>query len=197
MHGGVAAIFGIMAISLINIHNEKKIQAFCIAFMTTALIHCFFNQFLLSPLLSTIIIFSVVPLSLIFIFQTNEQSLRKWISTELDSEIELLMMINEGKFSESKPGKYLLSIKERFSQLVFLDMLCLIRIYIELSVRAKSILMLKESGFSIENDVDIKGKLMEYESLKKNIGKTGMLALAPLIDRNRMSKWQLEMLNAK
>ena len=74
------------------------------------------------------------------------------------------------------------------------DLLCYIRIYLELSIRAKTNLMLKESGFPVKND-DVKDKLNELKYLTKNIGKAGLLAISPILRMNKKDVWKLNQLN--
>jgi hypothetical protein len=65
-------------------------------------------------------------------------------------------------------------------------MLCFIRLYLELSLKAKAILMLKEAGISWPSDPALKTEFKEMAYLKKNIGKAGKLALDPILNkRNR------------
>ena len=73
-------------------------------------------------------------------------------------------------------------------------MLCYLRLQTELSLRAKGILMLRESGFPVKKDVEVDSKLEEIRSLKESIGKTGQLALSPILHSSAHDIWQLHML---
>ncbi|MGD9898927.1 MAG: hypothetical protein AB7T22_07330 [Calditrichaceae bacterium] len=53
---------------------------------------------------------------------------------------------------------------------------------------------MKENGFPVLFDDEISEKLEELDFLGKNIGKTGKLALSPIIHRSNHDHWQLSVL---
>jgi hypothetical protein len=162
--------------------------------LAAVIIHGIFNQFLVSPLVSTVIIILLVPLSCIFIFNSNERSIRKWLELEFDSEVSMLRMIRKGQFSQTKTGRFLVSLKAHFPGEVVLDMYCFISLYLELSIKAKSIMMLKENDMAVPSDPDLPDKLRELKALKKSIGRGGYLAIAPVLRMNRKDLWKLYLL---
>ncbi|MGE5499001.1 MAG: PrsW family glutamic-type intramembrane protease [Syntrophothermus sp.] len=194
MHGGTAAVFAIIVLS--GNENEKRLGKWLRGFALAAFIHAFYNQFIISPLYSSLLVILILPVLIIYIFDRGERSLRNWMELELDSEIKLMLMIRKGEFAATRPGKYILSIKDRFSKEVTFDMLCYIKLYIELSIKAKSILMLNESGLSVERGNDgAAEKLDELKQLEKNIGRAGIYAIAPVLRMNRKDLWKLNMLS--
>ncbi len=74
------------------------------------------------------------------------------------------------------------------------DMLCYLKLSSELSLRAKGVLMLHENGFAVKKDPDVNAKLDELRYLKQSIGKTGELALKPILNHSSHDLWQLQML---
>jgi len=78
-------------------------------------------------------------------------------------------------------GQYLQSLKEKFPGELVADMLCMLRIHLELSIRAKGILLMREHGFKPKEEPDIRDKFAELEYLEKSVGKTGMLAIKPFL----------------
>jgi len=193
MHGGATAIVVIFAMSLIN-QNKYKFYLFIPGLVFAIILHALFNQFLLTPIISTLIVLIAVPLSIILIFQKNEKSLQNWLEVEFDSEVKLLSMIKKGKFAKTKTGEFLLSIKNRFEKEVVFDMYCYISLYLELSIRAKSNLMLKENGLPIKKDEGLKNKMKELKALQQNIGKTGLLAISPVLRMSKKDLWKLSLL---
>jgi RsiW-degrading membrane proteinase PrsW (M82 family) len=191
MHGGTTAVFGIMAIQT---QDKIKLKNLLFGYLLAVLIHGLYNQFFILPVVSALAIFFALPIIIISIFQQNENSLKKWLEIEFDTEVQIIKMIKDGMFAETKIGKYVLSIKSRFTAEVVLDMLCYIRIYIELSIRAKSNLLLKESGFPVKKDPEISEKLKELNFLQRNIGKTGILAISPILRMNKKDVWKLNQL---
>jgi hypothetical protein len=73
-------------------------------------------------------------------------------------------------------------------------MLCYLRLNAELSMRAKGMLMLRENGLPVRHDEETSRKLAELEYLQKTIGRTGQLALAPILHRSTHDLWQLQLL---
>ena len=65
----------------------------------------------------------------------------------------------------------------------------------ELAVRAKGILLLRESGLPDPPiDDETRGRLTELAQLERAIGKTGLLALRPLMMATGKEIWQLTLL---
>ncbi|MEK6571657.1 MAG: hypothetical protein AABZ61_09815, partial [Bacteroidota bacterium] len=89
------------------------------------------------------------------------------------------------------------SLKNRFPGELVADMLCLLRLQVELSIRAKGILLMREAGFRVTPDPEIKEKFTELAYLEKSIGKTGQLAILPFIHTSSRELWQLHMLGKK
>jgi hypothetical protein len=76
-------------------------------------------------------------------------------------------------------------------------MLCLLRLHGELALRAKGILLLRESAIEEPPlDDETRDKLAELAQLKRAIGKTGLLALRPLMMATGKDIWQLKLLGA-
>jgi hypothetical protein len=114
-----------------------------------------------------------------------------------DTDAELLDMINTGKTSETRVGEYFKSLQSRFSGEVVADMLCMLRIHLELSVRAKGMLLMKEAGFKVPPDPDIEERITELRYLEKSIGKTGRFAISPILNMSDKELWELHMLGKR
>jgi RsiW-degrading membrane proteinase PrsW (M82 family) len=193
MHGGATSI--IMIFTMLSINTSKNLIVDVLKGAVIAVgLHMFYNLFIINPLVSTLLIMVCLPFLFLLLFRWNEQSLRKWLEVEMDTEVEMMRMIRAGKFSHTKSGEYLLSIKEKFSNEVVFDMLCYIQLYIELSLQAKSNMMLRETGFPISKDPNIQAKFNELEALKKNIGKTGLIAISPILRMSYKDLWKFNML---
>ena len=193
MHGGTTAIFGIMTMSALN-RQANLFIAVMLGILIAVFIHGIYNQFLISPLLSTLVIVILIPVVISLIFQNSEKHIRNWLEMEFDSEVRLLKMIRKGRFSETKSGEFLRSIKNHFHKEIVFDMYCFISLYLELSIKAKSLMMLKENDMTITPDPEIPDKLRELKSLRKSIGKSGYLAISPILRMNRKDIWKLSLL---
>jgi len=196
MHGGTTAIFAILIISSLN---RQAFFGFALLYGAVAavFIHACFNALTEWPVFATVFILTVIPLALVMSFQFNENAIRKWLEMEFDSEVSMLTMIRKGRFSETRTGQYLLSIRNHFPAEVVFDLYCFISLYTELSIKAKSIMMLRENDFVVSPDPEIQSKLKELKSLRKQIGNSGYLAIAPVLRMNRKDLWKLSMLSSE
>ena len=194
MHGGCTAVFSVIVIGGKS-RGDLRLKTYLPAYLSIFMIHSAFNHFLVHPLFQTIGILILLPVFFILIFEYNEKQLQNWLELEFSSEIDLLSSMKEGRFSQTKSGAYLQSIRDRFQPETMVDMYCYLRTYLDLSIKAKRNLMLRETGLPIILEEDISDKLQELKILKKNIGKIGEMALSPLIRINYRDIWKLNTLN--
>ncbi|MFQ5798246.1 MAG: PrsW family glutamic-type intramembrane protease [Bacteroidota bacterium] len=197
MHGGTTAILGIISKNLSDRHSSDKLRVFLPGLAVAIIIHSFFNHFFFSPQVTTVIQLVVLPLIVLIVFDQSEKSLRDWLEMGLDTDAHVLEMIITGNISESRIGIYLKSLQGRFPGEVVADMLCLLRIHLELAIRAKGILLMREAGFRTTPDPEIKAKFDELKYLEKSIGKTGKLAILPFLHTSSRDLWQLHFLGTK
>jgi len=192
MHGGATSILAILLMQAKEKHLNL-FKYFIIGWIVAVLIHSLYNYFLVSSVVSMVIILVVVTVIEIVILKLNERMLRDWLELEFISEVKLLGMIKKGEFLKTKSGEYMVSIRDNFSKLVVLNMMSYISIYVELSIKAKSNLMLNEVGMPGLKDKDIQIKLSELKSLEKNIGRTGLIAISPIlrVSKKNLIKWSL------
>lgn len=194
MHGGATAIFGVMARALSERDRLHATLAYIPGLAIVFAIHSAFNHFFLSPVLSAIGMLLILPPLLMAIFDRSERALESWLNVGFDADTELLELIHSGELGESKVGRYLHSLKERFRGEVVADMLCYLRLHVELALRAKGLLMMRESGFQVEMDADTREKFAELVYLEKSIGRTGKLAMAPFLHTSGKELWQMNVL---
>jgi hypothetical protein len=109
----------------------------------------------------------------------------------LDDELELLESILSGEVLATRIGTYLRSLLARFPGAAVADMLCLLRIHLELSIRAKGLLLARESGFDVPVGEDVRAKLGELRYLEGAIGRTGLLAVKAILRRSSRDLWQV------
>ena len=72
-----------------------------------------------------------------------------------------------------------------------------LRLHTELALRAKGILMMREIGFEAAIDEATRAKFAEMRYLEGSIGKTGRLAIMPLLHGGNKDIWQLRMLESE
>jgi hypothetical protein len=128
------------------------------------------------------------------VFARSEAAVGDWLGRGFDADAEMLELINSGRLSDSPVGRYLHALKDRFQGLVVADLLAYLRLYTELALRAKGVLMMRESGFEVPVDEATKEKFAELRYLEKSVGKTGLLAIQPMLHMSHKDLWQLYML---
>lgn len=195
MHGGATAIFAVVSHTLVGQKMTLGPVSFLPGFAVASVTHSVFNHFFFSPIINTLTVLIALPLLLVLVFQKSESSVADWLGSGFDADTELLHMINSGEFSSSKIGLYLHSLKEKFEGPVVVDILCYLRLHVELSIRAKGLMMMRECGFMNEAGEETKAKLEEMKFLEKSIGPTGKLAIKPFIKMSREDLWKFYMLS--
>jgi len=195
MHGGMTAIYGIITRTLVD-RREGRWTAYLPALALVVVVHSLFNHFLLSPVLSTILLHILLPAILIVAFRQSERATRHWLGHQLDVDAELLEIMNSGTMGDSRIGRYVTELGRQFEPAVVVDILCYLRIRTELAISAKGVLMMKEAGFKPTVPDGTREKFTELKHLEKNIGVTGRLAIKPLLHQSTHDLWQLYQLEA-
>jgi RsiW-degrading membrane proteinase PrsW (M82 family) len=195
MHGGATAAFAIVSISLAERRPDGWFRVFGPGLVVAAALHAVYNLLLARPLFATLSVLMLLPPLIYFAFEQSERTLREWLESDLDSDVELLQAINSGQFPQTHAGRYLHSLADRFEGTVVADMLCYLRLHVELAIRAKGVLMLKESGFEEPPmDAELEAQIAELRYLERSLGKAGQLALRPLVMATGKDLWQLQWL---
>ncbi len=184
LHGSVTAIFAILSKGLSDRAPDSRLLVYLPGLVMAVALHALYNSFLLPPFLSTAVLLIVLPMIMAFIFQRSEASTRNWLGVGFDTDTELLELILGDGIGSTRVGEYLESLKSKFPGHVLGDMLCLLRIHLELSIRARGILLAREAGFDIPVDEEIRANFAELKFLEKSIGATGRLTLKPFLSRS-------------
>lgn len=180
LHGATTAIAAVVAKGF----QEQKQQALPLAvaagLAVAIVIHSAYNHLLLPPLAATIVLLIGLPLVLIAIFDRGEKAAGEWVGAGLDLDLERLQGLISQEFQSTNFGVYLQELKSRFEGPVVADMVCLLRLQLELSVQARALLMARQAGLELTVDEDLDAALDEMAFLRRSIGATGLLALKPL-----------------
>jgi RsiW-degrading membrane proteinase PrsW (M82 family) len=194
MHSGTTAIVGVIAASLSERRQKRDFVCLLPGLVVAMLIHISFNSGMTGPAVTVAATLVVVPTLLYFAFTQSEKGLERWMSEELDQELELLSMIAMGEFASTHAGSYLRKMRDTFPPEVVGDMFCYVQTSLELNLRAKGDLIKREAGFEPEADEELRSKLQELEFLEQSIGKAGLLAISPLLSSSSRNVWQLRQL---
>jgi hypothetical protein len=92
-------------------------------------------------------------------------------------------------------GCYLRDLRSHVAGPVIADMLCLLRLELELAVQAKARLIAQEAGLEIPVDQDLHDSLAEWAYLRRSIGPAGLLALEPLRLTSHRDDWHRHLLS--
>jgi RsiW-degrading membrane proteinase PrsW (M82 family) len=195
MHGGTATVLAMISVTLYERRPNGGLYLFLPGFLAAVAIHSGFNYLLVKPAVAALVVLMVLPTIIYVVFQNSERSLRDWLDEDLDSKVQLLELINSGTFLDSNAGRMLQTLRSRFRGEDLADMLCLLRLHGELALRAKGVLLLRESGLDEPPlDQETRDKLEELRQLERAIGRTGMLAVRPLMMASGKDIWQLRLL---
>jgi RsiW-degrading membrane proteinase PrsW (M82 family) len=195
MHGGVTAMFAIMSQSLTERQMNINPLYYLPGLLAAAFLHSIFNHFLVAPVLQTIGTLFVLPPLLALLFQRSSAALHDWLELDFDADTKLIRMITSGEFPESKIGRFLTDLKTKFEGPVVVDMLCYLRVYTELAIRAKAALIARENGFELPVGERTREKFQELHYLEESIGKTGCLAMKPFLQIERKDLWQMHVID--
>ncbi|MBT8053940.1 MAG: PrsW family intramembrane metalloprotease [Xanthomonadales bacterium] len=195
MHGGVVAIFAIMSQTLTERQMRINPLFYLPGLAVAVLLHSVFNHFLVAPVLQTIGTLFILPPLLQLVFQRSSKALHDWLELDFDADANLIEMIESGQFTESKIGQFLDDLRGKFEGPVLVDMLCYLRVYTELAIRAKAALIARENGIELPVGERTREKFEELHFLEKSIGKTGCLAMKPFLQIERKDLWQMHVIS--
>ena len=189
LHGATTAIAAITAQSLSSRRAGQGLRVFVPGTLAAMALHAVYNQFVLPPLVATLVLIAVLPPLVMITFERSEHATRDWMSAGLDLDVELLKLVLSQDFGQTRLGAYLNELRTRFPGPVVADMFCLMRLELELGIRAKGMLMAREAGLDLDMDDELVAGLAEVRYLEKAIGPTGLMALTPLQVSSERDVW--------
>lgn len=181
IHPTTTVVFALISKSLTDRHGAGKFRFYLPGLGAAFALHSLFNHFVFSPVITTIFLLLILPAFTIAVFNRSEKGTQRWLGLGFDADQEVIDILDSGRITESRVGRYLESLRRRFPGYVVADLFCLLRLHTELALRAKGILMLRQAGIPIEKDPEIRAKVDEVKYLEHSIGKTGLLAIRPFL----------------
>ena len=194
MHGGVTAIFALVSQALTERQMRINPLRYLPGLALAAVLHAVFNHFLVTPVLQTLGTAILLPLALALVFEHSARALHDWLELDFDADARLIRMITSGEFPDSKIGRSLADLKVKFDGPVVADMLCYLRVYTELAIRAKAAMIARENGLDLAVGERTRARFDELRYLERSIGRTGRLAMRPFLQLERKDLWQLHVL---
>jgi len=148
-------------------------------------LHVAHNTFHFNPLMQFIAVFGSMAGLLVWTYQYDGDMIHRWLDKGLDKQVDLFRSIQEGNLSETKTGQFLLSVKDSFSPEMFFDVICYVKLNVELSIAAKSRFMLREAKLDLpleeEQAKNILAQYEEYCVLEKRLGQSARITIAPVV----------------
>ena len=189
LHIGNTAVVGALTIIVVRELQEKRHIAVWPALVLTPLpsigLHLLYNAMLLPVMVQIPLALAGYLLILALLYLYDRHLIERWLDRMVDSEINLLTIIHNGLLHTTPTGAYLTSLHSRFSGEEIADIIACFTLHLELSVAAKSRLMLQESGLAEPMTPEAvaanEAKMQEYQAVCQRIGKRGLLALQPII----------------
>ena len=165
--------------------NRNDIIKTTALFVVALAMHVFHNLFQFTPIMQFVWVLSVMVGMIAVVYFYDIDMTHRWLDSGLDMQINLLRSIGGGQLVNTPTGVFLESIKELFPASVYFDIICYVRLQVELSVAAKTRFMLHEVGMDEPMEADKKeltlSQFVELGELEKNIGPSAKMTIAPIV----------------
>jgi len=189
LHGATTAVFAMLAQTAAERHRDRVAVMFAPGWAAAIAIHVAFNLVPVSPLATTAMLLVVLPLIVLWVFHRSELATREWVGAGLDLDLMLHETFSSEALGYTKFGTYLHELRERFPGHVVADMLCLLRVELEVSIQAKAVLLARDAGVMMPVHPDALSAAAEIRHLRSSIGTTGLLALHPVQVSSHRDDW--------
>jgi RsiW-degrading membrane proteinase PrsW (M82 family) len=197
MHGCATAIVAVLYKQLSDKRSTRGPAGFLPGFALAAALHIGFNALAPGSTLAALVPLLVSPFALFLVFELSERATREWLGRGFDHDVEILELISSGELRSSSTGRYLESLQSHFPGPVVADMLCMLQIHLELAMRAKGMLMARQYGIALPPDRDVDDRFRELRYLERAVGRTGLLAVTPLLRTTSRDLWHIYLLSQR
>jgi RsiW-degrading membrane proteinase PrsW (M82 family) len=194
LHAACAALAGLVA--KVFADQERFGTGAALGLTVAIALHAAYNQFVLPPLVAAILLVGTLPLVVAVVLDRSERATRHWITQGFDADVDVLRALTSAEAGTSRIGQYLRALRTHVPGMAVADMFCLLRLELELSIRARGLLMAREAGMAAPVGDDIARSVDEIQYLRRQIGPTGLAALNPLRPRHRRADWPRVLLEA-
>jgi protease PrsW len=189
LHGATTAVFAMLSQTAAERSRDRLVVIFAAGWIAALAIHVAFNLVPVSPLATTAMLLIVLPLIVLWVFHHSELATREWVGAGLDLDLMLHETFSSETLGYTKFGTYLQELRQRFPGHVVADMLCLLRVELELSIQAKAVLLARDAGVTMPVHPDAHSAAAEIRYLRSSIGTTGLLALHPVQVSSHRDDW--------
>ena len=194
MHGGSTAVLALLGRLAVERSARVRPLIFLPPLLVAAAAHGLYNRSLLRPELAVGAVVAVLPLAVAVVYRMGERRLQRWLGAGFDLDATLLARMQAGEVLNSPVGRYVDGLRRSFRGDDLVDMLCVLRLQAELSLRARGQLIMRQHGFGAPLEEETRRKLDELRELEHRLGRAGRLALRPLTRWGRGEEWERRLL---
>lgn len=197
MHGGVTAIFGVIAQQMTNRHARLNPALYLPGLFAAITLHSIFNHFPGSPVLSTMgaLIGLITILSLLFSSDTLD--IHETLTQDLDVHEKWLGLLGHETFHETQHGDFLKELNETFLDYKIGEMHAYLMLHTELVIISERRLLAWQDGDIAPVGQDIRNSFNEMDNLIRDLGPEALEALHGHMDFRRQERWKLYMLKSR
>lgn len=196
MHGGTAAIFGVLAQSWTERHTRFNPAYYVPGFVAAVALHSLFNHLLGTPMVATAVMLLLVPAILFAVFAKSEHRIHDWLIKDHADHERLLASMTED-FASSDAGRFITDVANRFQGTDTADIYAYMRLHTELVLRAEEFLLAREAGTKPEITPEDRQRFRALHELERKIGRTALLALWPHLHYSRQELAELYELESR
>jgi protease PrsW len=181
MHGGATALFAILGKGICGRMRSTALHLFLPGLAGAMLLHSLLDHFASWPLLEAAIAVAGLPLVVAAALASGQRAISGRLGRGLDRDLELLEeILGGGTAPPSRVGGFLRSLETHLPGALVDDALRYVRLRVELSLREEGVRLAEGAGLERPDDPETPADLDELESLRRSIGRTGLLAIRPL-----------------
>ncbi|MBE7942201.1 MULTISPECIES: PrsW family glutamic-type intramembrane protease [Ramlibacter] len=191
MQGALTALFAMLLLEVLYTvqHLRGLAMAGCLA--AAIALHTAFDQFWLSPLASALGCLLLLPVLLYGVLRAGQARLARWLGPDASLDPQFLALLSSpGPAGDSPRGRYLQALRRHFDGPVAQDIQAYLRAYTALALRARQRQQARDAGGPLSAGESLAVHFDALDALAQRIGRTGLLALAPLLPMSRQALWR-------
>lgn len=200
MHMGCTALCANLALMMMRLMEKwptvARAAVSLLCLLPSSLIHYVYNLSLLAPMIQMVLVIVVMLPLFMLIYEIDGRLIHRWLDMCISNDVALFSAIRKGELKTTTAGEYLLKAKEKFAPEVFFDICVYLGLYLEVSIDAKSHMIMRDAGMDIplteEQKLRNREKIRELGNLRKSIGRAGLLFLSPIVDMKTTDSWAID-----
>jgi protease PrsW len=203
MHGTTLAIMAAIAHELAERETRGAAGEFDFnplwfvpGLLAAVAIHTVFNQFPSEPMLAMLGTLILAPLALMAIFRFGTGEAQQWLTVEREAHRALLDKLSAGRFPDDPGGRRIAALAARSGTRTG----DLIREYWEVLTRlvlTSEETLLQQSADAGRVEADSRAGFARLAQLKRELGRSTLAALTPLLPFSRNDYWELSELRER